>query len=121
MEEGRRRTVLGVPERLLPEAQRRVRPERGWGRTLGCCAFPGEAGRPGLGGRSRLGQRGGGGGSCLPPPQGLVSLLGPLVASLRPSSPPPKWGWWEGSPRGLSQEKVGNGKPCAPETSDVGL
>lgn len=64
---------------------------------------------------------GGGGGSCLPPPQGLVSLLGPLVASLRPSSPPPKWGWWEGSPRGLSQEKVGNGKPCAPETSDVGL
>lgn len=60
--------------------------------------------------------------SCLPPPpQGLVSLPEPLVASLRPSCPPPMWGWWEGSPLGLSQEKVGNGKPCAPEPSDLGL
>lgn len=72
---------VGGPERLLPEARRKMRPERGLGEHLGMWALPRE-GSP-VWGQDPIRTGGGGGGGSSPPPgQGLVSLPRPLVASL---------------------------------------
>lgn len=100
----------GGPRRLLPEVQRRSRPARGLGESLGTRVLPRELGQA----RPREGVGLDGVKGCLPPGQGLAFPPRPAVGLGCPASS--HVGWVGGQPPGWAQEWVGMRRPCPRES-----